>query len=268
MGNSINCETDRIRVEYTRRDRLGLSRIYSYANPAFVFHMQEREWAVLRLLRSEKIKLEGLSVLEVGCGSGHILQRFLEFGSQRAAGIDLMESRIEMAKRSYPRLHLVVGNGAELPYANDSFDLVAQFMCLSSVLDPAMREQIVNEMWRVLRPGGTILSYDLRPFPFVVRVSCLPYYALKRLLRVFTARENKIPRGQGNSFANTPIRPIPIAEIRRMFSRGRMRYATVSLNFNLCRIAGRFLFLAAFLSYLPLLRTHYLVLIRKPNQGE
>lgn len=203
MGSSINCETDRIRAEYTRRDRLGLSRIYSYSNPAFVFHMQEREWAVLRLLRSEKIKLDGVSVLEVGCGSGHILQRFLEFGARRVAGIDLMESRVETAKRSYPHLHLAVGNGAQLPYPNDSFDLVAQFMCLSSVLDPAMREQIADEMWRVLRPGGTMLSYDLRPFPLIVRVSCLPYYGFRRLLRVFTAREKKIPREQGNFNSNT-----------------------------------------------------------------
>ena len=98
--------------------------------------MQEREWAILRLLRSEEIKLNGITVLEIGCGTGHILQRFLEFGVQLAAGIDLMESRIEAGKKSYPNLHLAIGNGAQLPYANNSFDMVMQFMCLSSVLDP------------------------------------------------------------------------------------------------------------------------------------
>jgi ubiquinone/menaquinone biosynthesis C-methylase UbiE len=226
--------------------------------------MQEREWAVFRLLRSEKIKLEGLSVLEVGCGSGHILQRFLEFGSQRAAGIDLMESRIETGKKSYPNLHLAIGNAAQLPYANDSFDMVTQFMCLSSVLDPLMREEIANEMWRVLRPGGTILCYDLRPAPYGVGLFFMPYYALRKILGIFTSRGKKIPSAGEKTHHSTPIRPIPITEVKKMFSRGVMRYSAVSLNFNLCRIAGKSFFLATILSCVPFLRTHYLALIRKP----
>jgi len=268
MNASMDQEIQRLREAYTRRDVLGLSRIYSYANPAFVFHMQERERAILRLLRSGQIRLTGASVLEIGCGTGHVLQRFLEFGAQRAFGVDLMESRVDSGKKSYPNLHLTVGNGAQLPYGDDSFELVVQFMCFSSVLDPSMRQQIADEMWRVLRPGGTILSYDLRPCPFVVRLFPLPYYALRRILRVFTVGRKRIPIGQEESSPHTPIRPIPIAEVRRMFSRGRMRYGAVSLDFNLCRLSEKSFFLAVLLSYVPALRTHYLVLIRKPESRE
>jgi ubiquinone/menaquinone biosynthesis C-methylase UbiE len=265
MNTFDDQEIQRIRAEYTRRDILGLSRIYSYANPAFVFHIQEREWAILRLLRSEEVKLNGITVLEIGCGTGHILQRFMEFGVQLAVGIDLMESRIEAGKKHYPNLHLAIGNGAQLPYADNSFDLVMQFMCLSSVLDPEMRQQIADEMWRVLRPGGTILCYDLRPAPYVVGLFFMPYYALRKILGIFTSRGKKIPSAGEEPNHSTPIRPIPITEVKKLFSRGVMRYSAVSLNFNLCRIAGKSFFLATILSRMVFLRSHYLALVRKPT---
>jgi hypothetical protein len=50
-----------------------------------------------------------------------------------------------------------------------------------------------------------------------------------------------------------------------LFSRGVMRYSAVSLNFNLCRIAGKSFFLATILSRMPFLRSHYLALVRKPT---
>ena len=128
-----------------------------------------------------------------------------------------------------------------------------------------MREQIANEMWRVLRPGGTILCYDLRPAPYVVGLFFMPYYALRRILGVFTSRPKKISDVLGKPHHSTPIRPIPITEVKKMFSRGVMRYSAVSLNFNLCRIAGKSFFLATILSCMPFLRSHYLALIRKPT---
>jgi ubiquinone/menaquinone biosynthesis C-methylase UbiE len=263
INASVNREIQRVREEYTRRELLGLSEIYRYTNPAFVFHMQEREWAILGLLRSEKIKLDGISVLEIGCGTGHILQRFLEFGVQLAAGIDLMESRIETGKKSHPNLRLVIGNAAQLPYTSNSFDMVMQFMCLSSVLDPLMREEIANEMWRVLRPGGTVLSYDLRPSPLPLAFFSMPYYALRRLLRVFKHKRREITMNAEGP--PTPIRPLPIAEVKKIFPRGLMCCSAVSLDFRVSKIAGKSFFLAMLLSYMPFLRTHYLALVRKPT---
>ena len=36
----------------------------------------------------------GKRVLEVGCGGGYYLSRFLDYGAARATGIDLMEQRV------------------------------------------------------------------------------------------------------------------------------------------------------------------------------
>ncbi|MGB9627195.1 MAG: class I SAM-dependent methyltransferase [Thermodesulfobacteriota bacterium] len=257
-----NEELERITREYSRRDRLGCSRIYTYTNPAYLFHIQEREWAILQLLKEEGIELKGLSILDVGCGTGNVLHRFIEFGARSANGIDLMESRIKIAKERYPHLQLVRGNAAQLPYARGSFDLVMQFMCLSSVLDQNMRKEIANEMWRVLRPGGALLFYDLRPRPLTARLLFRFFSVLKRVLKLLM-REDKNANPSIESYPPTPIKPLTLKEIKNLFSRDPVKWRVVSLDFNLSWVAGKIRFLAYLLTYLVFLRTHYLVLFRK-----
>jgi ubiquinone/menaquinone biosynthesis C-methylase UbiE len=265
MNSGEKKEIRRLGHEYTRRDRSGLLEIYTYSNPAFLFHMQEREWAVLRLLRSERISLNGMSILEVGCGTGHILQRFLELGVTEATGIDLMESRICAGKKRYPNLRLVQGNAAKLPYKNNQFDLVMQFMCLSSVLDPYMRHQIAEEMWRVLRPGGIILSYDPRLRPFVSRFIYLTYRTVTRILRIFIPGQKKEPSWREEPIPSIRTKQLGIKEIKNLYSPVQVSYRSVSLGFDLARVAGKSFFLATLLSWIGRLRTHYLALVRKPS---
>ena len=259
----MNDEIKRIRLEYTRRDATGANKIYEYTNPSFVFHIQERERGTLRFLESAGIRLNASSVLEVGCGTGHILERFREFGALKVAGIDLMESRIKNGKTRYPDLDLVSGNAGQLPYRDGSFDLVTQFMCLSSVLDPLLRKNIAEEMWRVLRDGGSILSYDLRPPSNIVRLLSIPYYALRRIARMIRLKPRQQQRQTPESAHITPIKPLSLAEVRSLYPEGEWKWSTLSLRFDLCRVAEKCFLSALILSYLPFLRSHYLVLIRK-----
>ncbi len=261
-----NGELERVWKEYSRRDALGLSKIYIYTNPAYLFHIQEREWAILQLLKKEGIELKNLSVLDVGCGAGHVLHRFVEFGARNVTGIDLMRSRIQTAKERYPHLRLVQGNAAQLPYREESFDLVMQFMCLSSIRDPSMREQIADEMWRVLRPGGSILFYDLRPRPLVTRLLFRLFSLLSRILRLVTRNRRKILfSGEGGS--STPIKPLSLKEVKELYKKDPICWRLVSLDFNLCELAGKSHFLTHLLSRILFLRTHYLVFFRKVSIG-
>ncbi len=262
MSNIHHRELDRIRREYARRDRLGLSKIYHEANPAFLFHKQEREWAILSFLRKLKVDLTGCSVLEVGSGTGHILQRFVDFGASQAVGLDVMLNRLQTANERHPRVILAQGNAAELPFASHQFDLVTQFMCLSSVLDPSMRREIANEMWRVLKPGGMILFYDLRPTPLLGRCLLRPLMLFRRLLELGFPQRVRASFSKG---PETPIQPLSLHEIRQLFPLGRVGFRTVSLHFELADLSRLAYWLAYALSLLSCLRTHYLVTIRKPN---
>src|SRR3981081_1217903 len=53
-----------------------------------------------------------------------------------------------------------IGSAHSLPYADATFDLVMSVVVFSSILDESLRQTIVGEMWRVLRPGGLIFVYD------------------------------------------------------------------------------------------------------------
>jgi ubiquinone/menaquinone biosynthesis C-methylase UbiE len=127
------------------------------------FRLQELDWITAEMLaQSGLASLGGIDILEVGCGSGGMLQRLVGLGadSARLAGVDLVEDRIEMARRRFPTADFRVGSAHELPFEDASFDLVSQLTLFSSVVDPKLRSAIAVEMLRVLRPGGRILWYD------------------------------------------------------------------------------------------------------------
>jgi len=48
------------------------------------------------------------------------------------------------------------GNAEELPYEDESFDIVMQFTVFTSILDNEMKIRIAKEMLRVLKPKGIL----------------------------------------------------------------------------------------------------------------
>lgn len=159
-------ELERVRHVYRSRaaDR-AVARMYAPLSPAAMFTIQEREWALARLLRASGLMtLSGLDILDVGCGSGGELQRLTTMGADmgRLAGVDLMEEdRIALARDRLPGARFSVASAHQLPFDDGSFDIVSQYTVFSSVLDADLRQAIADEMRRVLRPTGRILWYDM-----------------------------------------------------------------------------------------------------------
>ena len=245
-GVPEHADVDRIRDAYAQRDAAAARSVYRFTNPAYQAHTQDLEWEVLAELRRQGLELADLRVLEIGAGFGQMLHRLKEFGARAVTGMDLMEHRVEEARRRYPGLDITAGDAAQLSYADASFDLVTQFVVLSSVLDPGLRAAIAAEMWRVTAPGGLILSYDLRPTP-------APLRALARLLGA---------RGEGGG---TPTVALAPSELAALFPGGEVRHRSVSLHFDLVGLGSRSRLLTRLLASIPLLRTHALVAIRKPR---
>lgn len=155
-------DSDRIRAEYERRDGLR-GAFYSSYRAANFFELQGRERALRAALeRVGMLPLFNASLLEVGVGSAAWFPTFHRFGLAEAnfAGLDLSEERVEKARARTPNADVRVGDGAALPWDDDSFDVVFQATMFSSVLDDGLQERIAAEMLRVLRPTGAVVSYD------------------------------------------------------------------------------------------------------------
>ena len=96
---------------------------------------------------------QGDRVLEVGCGTGSDLLQFAKHGAL-VTGIDLTTKHVELARRRVGDLAVVYeADARHLPLEDESFDYVYSHGVLHHSDEP---EQIVHEMFRVLRPGGRI----------------------------------------------------------------------------------------------------------------
>ena len=107
-------------------------------------------------------------VLEVGCGTGLILQRIAP-AAREATGIDLSPGMLALARER--GLNVVEGSATALPFADESFDVAYSFKVLSHVPD---LKTALAEMARVTRPGGHVFielynKHSLRRLARLVR---------------------------------------------------------------------------------------------------
>src|SRR5579872_3787872 len=118
----------------------------------------------------------GKAVLEVGCGAGVDLARFAR-GGALVTGVDLAQSAIDLARANFEQqglqADLRVADGEDLPFADDSFDIVFAHGVVQYTAHP---ERLVNECRRVLKPGGLAI------FQVYNRISWLN--ALSKVMKV------------------------------------------------------------------------------------
>ena len=78
-------------------------------------------------------------------------------------GLDVSRTMVELAHRNAAEAGVEVdfrqGNASALPFADESFDLLACSAAFKNFSEP---HKALEEMYRVLRPGGTALVLDLR----------------------------------------------------------------------------------------------------------
>jgi len=147
-------ETDRIR-EY-------FGRTLWRASAGRAYLVEER----VSLLRSAVNLLatptRGLSVCDVGCGTGHDLRTWRDAGVPGAslAGTELVPERAAAARAALPQADIRAVDGFDLPFATDTFDLCSASLVLSTIIQAEHRRRLLMEMARVTAPGGIVVVYD------------------------------------------------------------------------------------------------------------
>ncbi len=100
----------------------------------------------------------GRDVLELGCGTGLILERVAAV-ARSAVGLDLSRGMIEKAHAR--GLSVANGSVTALPFADESFDLVYSYKVLAHVPDIDLA---IAEAARVTRSGGHMLLEFYNPW--------------------------------------------------------------------------------------------------------
>ena len=106
--------------------------------------------------------LQGKDVLDIGSGCGGRTAYYLTKGAPASIiGLDISVLRAGVAKTSVrqlcndDRVSFMVGIGEEMPFREESFDVIMSYDVFEHVQDlPA----VLNECFRVLKPGGRLLA--------------------------------------------------------------------------------------------------------------
>jgi SAM-dependent methyltransferase len=223
-------EAQATKESYERQGERWQDDRYRSWRPGNVFVLQEFERVLLAMLEQRgMLPLDEREILEIGCGSGKQLIRFLARGArpQRLHGIDLQDDLVDGARALAPHVDFRVGDATALPYADGAFDIVCALTMLSSMRSPESRALAAREMLRVVRPDGAIVVYDFWLNP-----------------------------------RNPDVQAVGAREIARIFAGARIHGRRVTLAPPIVRaVAPRSWLACTALAAIPPLRTHRLSLI-------
>ncbi|MFN7664677.1 MAG: class I SAM-dependent methyltransferase [Inhella sp.] len=234
MSADPHAEHQALAERYARR--AGLEDRYSFLQPDVWQTVQERQRALIHLLRRHARRpLAELRVAEVGCGAGGNLLELIQLGFESAhlQGLELLPERLARARERLPAAVALHGGDATVaPIEAASQDLVLAATVFSSILDDGVQSRLAASMWTWLRPGGAVLWYD------------------------FTV----------NNPRNRDVRGVPVRRVQQLFPQARLQATRLTLAPPLARVAcawhpGWY----GVLNTLPFLRTHVLVWAGKPT---
>ncbi len=226
-------EIERIRTVYAGRKGVK-DKLYNPLDPGAFYLLTSRDRCMLKMLRiflGSHQELQDMRILDIGCGDGNVLRRFVSLGArpENLCGIDLIEERIDRARAISPNIRFLIGDGGALPFEDATWDLVLLFTVISSILNPEAQRRVASEAIRVLKSGGAVLWYDFWLNP-----------------------------------TNPDTKGISLSRIRDLFPHCKYVLQRTTLAPPLARRLARFSWpLCWMLESLPFLCTHYMGLIYK-----
>ena len=131
--------------------------------PAYYIQASEVD---VRLL--DCVDLRGKAILNVGCGNHLLGDIHFALRGATVTGIDYNRRSIEKAKEKLEDakekrlieddgIRIEVGDGRELRFEDDSFDIVTSFSAIEHMDSATDRSKAVEEMARVTKPGGLVV---------------------------------------------------------------------------------------------------------------
>ena len=114
-----------------------------------------------RRLAAAGAQPRGARILDIGCGTGDLARELQRRGAATVVAADftrpmLLGARAKWQQGTQP--HWLQADAVRLPFADASFDAVTSGFLLRNLVD---LEAGLAEMWRVLLPGGRLVTLDI-----------------------------------------------------------------------------------------------------------
>ncbi len=107
---------------------------------------------------------EGATILELAPGPGYLSIELAKMGNYHIVGLDISPTFVEIAQAKAREagvdIDFRLGNASHMPLADDLFDFIVCSAAFKNFSEPVLA---LDEMFRVLKPGGKALIIDLRP---------------------------------------------------------------------------------------------------------
>jgi ubiquinone/menaquinone biosynthesis C-methylase UbiE len=122
----------------------------------------------LALYREQAARLtaglaDGATVLEIAPGPGFHAIEVARLGRFPVTGLDISRTMVEIARENATAAGVAVdfrlGDASAMPFADDSFDVI---VCQAAFKNFRQPVSALDEMHRVLRPGGLAVIQDMR----------------------------------------------------------------------------------------------------------
>ena len=96
-------------------------------------------------------------VLDIGCGCGIPVARYLSDAGHQVTGVDISDVQVERARQLVPAASFIRADATELHFPAGSFDAV---VCLYALIHMPLDRQpaLLGQIGRWLRPGGWLLA--------------------------------------------------------------------------------------------------------------
>ena len=132
------------------------------------------------------------SALEIACGTGRVTRHIRRalFENTSIFATDLSKEMLNVAKKKLydDDINFQIADAQDLPFADNLFDLV---ICQFGMMFFPDKEKVLNESYRVLRPGGKIMfftwddSLSMPIFRLLIHDLVLPYFTEEHTSRFF-----------------------------------------------------------------------------------
>lgn len=106
-------------------------------------------WRTVEAKHLSKIKLKG-PILDVGCGWGEFAEAF---GINIDMGVDVAPRDLYAAAKGKKYKNLTLADARDLPFAENSYSSIFSISTFEHIADTP---KLLREMYRVLKPGGTL----------------------------------------------------------------------------------------------------------------